>query len=85
MAMTVGSVTVASDGTYSGSGYVKATMDELVTDYESALSAMNAPDPPVAARVVALQELAKTATRLGGVLQYIIDNAETSVDGEFIT
>lgn len=85
MAMTVGSVTVASNGTYSGTGFVLSEMDLLVADYESALSAMNAPDPPVEARVAALQELAKTATRMGRVLQYIIDNAETSIDGEFIT
>jgi hypothetical protein len=84
MAMTVGSVTVASDGTYSGSGFVLSEMTVLVTDYESALSAMNAPDPPVEARVAALQELAKTATRQGRMLQYIIDNAETDPGGDGI-
>ena len=84
MAMTAGSITVATDGTYSGTGFAKQVMDDLVTEYEDALSALSAPDPPIPARVEVLRGLARQATKFADLIEYIQANAETSVDAEGI-
>lgn len=84
MAMTAGTISVATNGTYTGSGLALDVMDDLVAEYEQAFVDLNAPDPPVAERYKALQGLARLAAKFALVITYIQANARTGTDNETI-
>lgn len=79
MAMIVGSVSVASDGTETKSGMAEAIYDALKVSTAAQIAPIPLQTGPEGAAV--LQGLAATATGIAALVTYIQDNAQLRVFG----
>jgi hypothetical protein len=80
MAMTVGTVSVAFDGSVTKSGYAGEYFDDLVAEYEAAIVALGQPVPTDPAIVApTYQSLAKAAIQAATALQYVIDHGQAKI------
>jgi len=80
MAMTVGAVSVAFDGSVTKSGYAGEYFDDLVAQYEAAIVALGQPIPTDPAIVVpTYQSIAIAANQAATALQYVIDHGTAKI------
>jgi hypothetical protein len=80
MAMTRGTVTVASDGTVTKSGFAGALYDELWTEYTTALANANQPIPTDAIVLASVRKGLASAAKVGSlVIAYIQANGQATI------